>query len=352
MIGQAGVRRRNPLGFIGLAAAVWLGIGCLAPVFGQIGIGLTLDRSQNHDKYLQYEPVWAEVTLRNNTGNSLVFDAASPDNSLDIQVETSDGLRLDPRNKANLAAGLILGPGESRTLKVMLNSIYNLNEAGSYKVTASISHARLSNRYYSEPRTLRVVKGECVWSKDFGMPAENAGAAIAERKVSILLFSDGRNDAYAVQVEDSKNVYGLTRIGPRFVGNKPQCDIDAFSNIHTLMLIRPRLVEYRVFDCNLKQKQRRYIAVDGDMPVLRRDPDIGRVQVIGGRPAIEGKDYQIEDVTPQAETPAAKPAVPPATPPPSAATPLPSAAGAAKVGTGENPKLPLAPGRPENPESK
>ncbi len=332
---------RNLRRLCGVAAAAWLGIGFLAPVFGQIAVGVTLDRSQNRDKYLQYEPVWAEVSLRNNTGNSLVFDAASPDNRLEIQVETADGLRLDLRDKAvNLAGGLILGPGESRTLKVMLNSLYNLNNPGNYKVTASISHARLSNRYFSAPRVLQVVKGECVWSKDFGLPAENPTAPIAERKVSILLFPDGRNDTYALQVEDSKSVYGLVRLGPRFTGSKPQCDVDAFSNIHSLMLIRPRLMEYRVFDCNLKQKQHRYIAVDEDNPVLRRDPDIGRILVVGGRTAVEGKDYQLEDVTPPGETPAAKPVKPPASP---AKTPeAPAPAGGARGGAAERATAPIA----------
>ncbi len=307
-----------------LAVPLWLGLALLTPAFGQIGITMKLDRGEHHDKYLQYEPVWAEITLRNDTGNTLVFDATSAENRMGLDIETSEGVRLPQANKKfNPAANLILGAGESRTLKLMLNDLYNLNAVGSYKVTAKVGHARLPHVYYSDPpKALQVVKGSVVWTKTFGLPTADASAPIRSRQASILIFSDGRHDIYAVQTEDDKNVYGLVRLGPRFIGNKPQCDVDGFGNIHTLILIRPRLMEYRVFDGALKQKLHRYYAVESDMPSLRRDPDIGRISVSGGRPAVEGKDYQLADlkveeieifrpaVTPPTATPADQPAPP------------------------------------------
>jgi hypothetical protein len=39
---------------------------------------------------------------------------------------------------------------------------------------------------------------------------------------------------------------------------------------------------------------------DTSVPSLQRDPEIGRITVVGGRPAVEGVDYNVEE----ANTPA------------------------------------------------
>lgn len=274
-----------------VAVAAWLAFGLLVPAFGQVGIGLKVDRQ----KYLSYEPIQAEITLRNDTGNSLVFDENSKENRLVLAVEDSDGLRVQPRVQANVVSGLILGAGETRKLKFTLNSLYAMNRPGVYKVTAQIGHVRLSGMYEAAPVAVSVISGILVWSREFGLPSENAGDAIASRKVSLLIFPDGKRDLYAVQLEDDASVYGVIRLGPRFGGNRPQCEVDAFSNIHILHLIRPRLVEYRVLDCNFNSKVHRYYAVDASAPKLQRDPEIGQIMVAGGRLAVEGSDYTVEE---------------------------------------------------------
>jgi hypothetical protein len=55
-------------------------------------------------------------------------------------------------------------------------------------------------------------------------------------------------------------------------------------------------MDYRIYDCNLQLKQSRYLMVDLSIPNLQRDPDVGRVTVTGGRPAVEGTDFTREDV--------------------------------------------------------
>jgi hypothetical protein len=78
--------------------------------------------------------------------------------------------------------------------------------------------------------------------------------------------------------------------------NRPQCDVDAVSSIHTLLQIRPRLYQYRVFDYNLNLKQEQLIASAGQPPQLVRDTDLGTVSLGGGgRLAVRGVDYEVND---------------------------------------------------------
>ena len=277
--------------FLTVTVAAWLALGLCVPVFGQIGIGIKFDRP----KYLSYEPIQAEITLRNDTGNTLVFDENSKENRLNLTVEDSDGLRVQPRTKTNIIAGLILGSGETRKLRFTLNNLYGMNRPGTYQVTVQVGHVRLSGMYETGPVTVSVISGILVWNREFGLPADNTGDAIASRKVSLLVFPDGKRDLYALQLEDEESVYGVIRLGPCFGGNKPQCEVDAFSNIHVLHLIRPRLVEYRVLDSNFAPKVHRYYTVGETAPKLQRDPEIGQIMVAGGRLAVEGVDYTMEE---------------------------------------------------------
>ena len=306
--------RRTPPALRHVAVAVWLAAGFLTPVFGQIGIGLKLDRH----KYLSYEPIQAEITLRNDTGNTLVFDANSKENRLLLNVEDDHGLHIQPRTQTNVVAGLILGAGETRKLQFALNALFGMNRPGMYKVTAQVGHVRLSGMYEDGPVTVPVISGISVWSREFGLPVDNSGDPIALRKVSLLIFPDGKHDLYALQLEDEKSVYGVVRLGPRFGANRPQCEVDAFSNIHVLHLIRPRLVEYRVLDCNFNPKVHRYYTVNNASPKLQRDAEIGQIMVVGGELAVEGRDYTLADINQDdADIPATNhpPADPVAAPP-------------------------------------
>ena len=69
--------------------------------------------------------------------------------------------------------------------------------------------------------------------------------------------------------------------------------IDARSHFHFLTQTQPRLFSYWIFDPNGKIKKTAHYMVDPAFPIPRmiRDPDIGRVMVVGGVRAKEGVDY-------------------------------------------------------------
>ncbi len=260
----------------------------------QVGINLKTDRT----KYFRYEPVWAEVTLCNFTANPLAFGTDdAPAGHLRFTAESKDGLPLAPTDpKANPVAGLRLGAGETKTLKLKLSELFNVQKDGIYVVTAQVGHERLSQDYRSESVAISVNGGQVVWTREFGLPAPVSKQTIPSRRATLVVFPDGKHDQFALQVEDDRMVYGLVRIGARISGSPPQCDVDAFSSIHVLFMSRPRLADYRVYDWDLTLKQTKLFMMDASAPMLSRDPDVGRVMVSGGRLAIEGRDYTLDEL--------------------------------------------------------
>jgi len=267
-------------------------LGCLAFDAGaQLSISIRTDR----EKYLRYETVQVEVTLCNFTGNSLMFSHEEQTGYLRLYVESKEGGRLtayDP--KANLAEDLILGTGATKRLNLTLNNLYNIQKEGSYVVYAVIGHPRLQQDYRSASVLLEIIGGLTIWTRDIGLPDADPGSTIKTRQVSLLAFSEKKNDLYAIQVEDAELVYGIVRLGYKISGSTPQCEVDALSHIHVLFMGKPRLYDYRIYDYNLQLKLSKYYLIDRSIPMLQRDQELGRIMVAGGREAVEGVDYQKE----------------------------------------------------------
>ncbi|MFA4945880.1 MAG: hypothetical protein WC789_14430 [Lentisphaeria bacterium] len=271
--------------------ALCLLLAGLLPVRAQLLVQVKADRAD----YLPYEAVKLEITLRNNTGTPLIFAEDDPRAFLRFDVSSQKRqLVLALGNlPPNPAAGLILNAGEQKLLRVRLNEHFPLQEEDVYQVQVIAGHPRLDRVYASVPVSFKVNAGVTLWKTEFGVPAESLDAPVRRRQLSLLQFRDGPEGGLALLVEDDRRVYGVERLGPSISGFKPQCELDGNSNIHMLSLFRPRLVQYRVYDFNLRLLQERFLVpTEGSTPALVRDPEIGRVGVTGGRAAVEGRDFR------------------------------------------------------------
>ena len=270
----------------------WLCLGPV-PLFGQVGISL----STEFQKYLRYEPIVARVLLRNNSGNMLAFGDSIDGNGgyLRFSVVRGEELQEAPPfdNTLNPVADLILGAGETKQLEVTLNTLYDMQAEGTYNVTATIGHRRLRHDYRCESAAVQVRGGIVLWSQELGIPAGDTAESIQSRTAHLLLFNSDDGDMYCLQVEDEELVYGVVRLGPRISGAKPECDVDAISNVHVLCQIRSRLYAYRVYDYNIVRKESKYFRSKDTIPHLHRDPDVHRVMVVGGTRAVEGVDFKL-----------------------------------------------------------
>ena len=284
------------------ALALALGLLTTGGVWAQLGIQIKTDRPS----YFTFEPVYVTVTLRNNSGNPLVFSDQKPlSGFVNLKVTSADDRTVAPLCPApNLGMNLILGTGETKDLIVRLDSLFNLQRGGSYLVHALAGHDRLPDDYRSDPAQFVLQSGLPIWQKRLGAPAVGAKDPIAARQVCLLLMTERKTDQFALMIEDDNTVYGFKRLGARISGTKPMLDVDALSNIHVLWMSKPRLFEHRVYDRDLRLLQTKYYIADRAVPTLQRDPDIGRIMITGGRPATPGVDFKFDDTETDAGTPA------------------------------------------------
>lgn len=278
---------RHPKGPRALVA----GLALLSAVVAhaQLGIDLKTDRL----KYVTYEPIRVTVTLRNYSGNTLVFGLdPKTQGSLDFSVSRESTAPVRPLDEgASPVSGLVLGAGETKTLTLGVNTLYDMQEEGTYDIFAQIGHPQLENDFRSDAVSVEIRHGTTIWTRSVGKPGREQGRSIASRQVSLLLFHDKDGDVYCLRVEDGEFVYRVVRLGRRVIGSSPQCDVDAISSIHVLFPVRPRLYVHQVYDYDVKLKQERHYVLEGPVPRFHRDPDVGRIMVVGGRPAVRGVDF-------------------------------------------------------------
>jgi hypothetical protein len=279
-----------------IALLLWAGIAT-----AQVEVGLRLDRQ----RYIVFEPVNMEVTLKNTAGRALAFE-----NLGSIQVEMSDAEgRPVPEtgHTLDLGQGLILPSGGTKRVTVKLNSYFRLQKSGNYKAAVRVRHRLLRYDFVSENRQFVVREGQKVWESLVGVPSPIPNTPVETRRCSVLMFHDDSGDSYIFMVEDERRVYTVSRLGPRVRGVDPQCAVDALSRVHTLVQVAPRQFAYRIFDVHGKVLQQKAYVIEDSIPRLLTDPDVGRVMVAGGREAIPGVDYarRVDDPGPIAGPPTA-----------------------------------------------
>jgi len=247
----------------------------------------------NRVSYLKYEPVKVCINIKNTSGNVLFFgDEKTPIGKIKIIV-TKDGKEiLSERKTAKpIASNLSLRIGEEKQIIISLAQIYSIQKTGNYSIYVQVGHKRFRTDFRSKEVFFNIKEGLQIWSQMIGVPEPNSTNQIQTRKVSIQLYQGQKNDYYYLMIEDDKMVYNCTRLGTKIDTIKPQCEVDAISNIHILFQIRPRNHIYLIYDYNGKKKQELYYTnVGNSLPRLVRDPDLGQVKVAGGKKTVEGKD--------------------------------------------------------------
>jgi hypothetical protein len=269
----------------------WLALLFL-PMVAQAQIGLRL--KSDSQRYLRYEEITVSLLIRNYSGNTLVFNEKT--DRIFFTVNELSGRTAPIFDKtANPAAGLILGPGEAKELRIVINTIHDMQREGIYTITAYLNHSRLPRTHVSEPINVEVHEGTVVLERNIGLPAEKSTDVIKSIRLVLMLFHDVEEKIYCLRAEDDENIYATFRLGPAIAGDTPMIDIDSSSLVHVLIQSRPRLYSYLLFGFvgrNMKLRQQRYYAAENGPPYLSRQD--GFIRVKNGRPAIEGVDYDLK----------------------------------------------------------
>lgn len=279
---------KNFLHFFILTALLTL----LAPVLsGQVGMSIELNRTA----YMQFEPVYAKITFRNDTGKALLF-GKSPRLQGFLMLEiTGTGQRLVNKRKDKEISidGLVLGPGEIKSIIVPVNEYYDIDRIDNYKIHAYVAHSMLKREYRTPDTFFQVENGAPVWKRTVGIPDLYSQHRTNgdERTYEIRSLYEKRRRFYYLVVSDAKNVYGVVRIGHQMGYEKLQVEVDMLSRIHILVPLTPRVFHYLSFSIDGANVANTFWRTSSTIPQLYRNPRTGVVTRIGGVEAVRGRDF-------------------------------------------------------------
>ena len=162
-----------------------------------------------------------------------------------------------------------------------------------YKIHAYISHAMLPKEYKTPDRFFQVEHGAVIWKRTVGIPDiyNKSRLQSTERTYEVRTMYDKRRKYYYLVVSDSKNIYGVVRLGHQMGYEKLQIEVDMLSRIHILVPLTPRIFHYLSFSIDGANVNNTFWKTSNTIPQLYRNPKTGIVTRIGGVEAIRGRDF-------------------------------------------------------------
>jgi len=247
---------------------------------------------------MQYEPIFAQVKMRNYSGQPLVFgkdEKLQGELLFDIMLGTDTAIPAI-QGKRYALEGTILMPGETKEIVIPLGSLYSMNRLGAYRVHAYVKHAMLKDMFRSNECRFEVNPGVVVWSRKVGIPeivrtSEKIDNTIKDRTYSLRMMVENATKYYYLVIEDSNNIYAVLRIGREIGMERYKIEVDMLSRLHILMPISPKIFRYIVVNLNGKPEIDRYMKTTKTIPSLVYDPGTGQVIITGGAEALPGIDY-------------------------------------------------------------
>lgn len=271
------------------------------PSYAQLGLRLTMNRNV----YMRFEPVYACVTIKNDSGRALVF-GSDPRLQGFIYFEIRDrngNLVTKYPGRDISSTGLVLQAGEVRSIILPVNEYYDLTRPGDYSIHVRIAHNMLAHEFRSAGECIfQVTEGAVVWKNTVGVPEldeqgevdANTTKPAKERTYFVKELDDPPNRYYYLVVEDQNKIYGVTRIGNVFGVEKFQAEVDMLGRIHLLMPVAPRIFHYLSFSIDGMNTINTYWRTTDTIPTLIRDRTSGIVKRIGGIQAKAGVDFALE----------------------------------------------------------
>lgn len=269
-------------------------------VYAQLSVRIQLGQTN----YLEYDPVFIQVSVRNNSAHAVAFgNLAELKGGLKFEIRHENGKNrcylplIDPKTAPPLT-GIIIPPGATKEFTFDICDYYDVHRPGAYSIRAVVSHHLFRNEYISQLLFFNVVPGVNIWSTKFGVPELLGNKNIKTEKIEqrtyrIVSLYTGQIHVLNLIVEDENKIYANRRfaynLGAEF---KPQFVLDFLSRLHVLAPASNRVFAYYVFDHDGRLQNRRVVIKEDRKPVLVSDPKNGYVTLIGGRDAIPDQDYE------------------------------------------------------------
>ena len=277
----------------------------LAMLFIWVGVlpaDIVMNLEMSRSNYMLYEPVVAHLTMRNSSGQVLVFGSEAEFNG-HMEIELTDMHDRPVKGsgaKVNLR-GMILRPGVDHRIRVNLSKWIDLQKVGYYRIRVFIAHPMLKNEYQSNRCMFDISYGKVFWTRTFGVP-KLAGSSLSEnvqlRKYTLRGLQDKSEIFLFLFIEDDKLIYSFKHLGLMLGREKPSCELDTLNQLHILLPVTTKLFRYQVYDWNGELEVNKVYRTSDRAPLLFRDAQTGEVKIIGGEIAQEGLDYAEQKLLP------------------------------------------------------
>ncbi len=269
------------------------------PAAAQVSVELAL----NQYNYMQYEPVYARIRIRNFSGQPLVFgknEKLKGDLLLHI---THRGRLVKPIGQKEFSlVGTVLMPGQTQEFIFPIDRYYCMNFVGEYRVYAYVRHQMMKDTFRSHECVLEITKGVEIWRRTVGIPKVLTGRRklsempqeIDSRAFVLRVMTERASRYYYLLVEDPKRIYAVIRVGREIAMVPYSLNVDMLNRLHLIVPAAPRLFRYMVVNLDGKvEQQEMYMQENKVVPRLVRNKDTGEVTRVGGVAAMPGVDYAV-----------------------------------------------------------
>ena len=235
-----------------------------------------------NDTYMLYEPVRAEVTVKNVSGTSFVLGGPGGQSWLSFNLTNGDGSNVAPFNSGRInAESRVMKPGEELIQPVILNRGFSLSRRGNYVAKAQVYFPPLQ-RYLSTPvKRFNVDDGRVFWERTFKVPDSKGGGF---RKYQLLSYSqyDKSRIYLRLREEGIDRVLTTYALGRAIIHKQPQVTTDANNHLHVLYMGAPKMYVHAEIDINGKVLDRSVYKDPKDNPPRLVQSNTNDVRVTGG----------------------------------------------------------------------
>jgi hypothetical protein len=240
----------------------------------QVGVAISMQQNQ----FMAGEAAQFQCTITNHTGNNLILSNVGQLPWLEVNVIRSGGQPATQFQRAN-PGPIQIPAGQSVAKTIDVNSLYNIREAGTYRVSVVVRTDANENSYSSNSVLFHTINLRPDWSHKFSL-----SGAKDTREFRMMNFTNNKQTMIYVQVIDNKTGTPLRtlNLGKALLFRKPQAAIDKQQNMHVLYLASPEFFLYARID-----SQGRFLGRELYTPGAGGDPRLmtfadGSVKVSSG----------------------------------------------------------------------
>ena len=276
---------------------VFLLLTLLVTISSLCSAQLAMSLKMNRSHYLQYEKIYARVTIRNNSGHAVIFgDNKRLQGKLLFKIiDNKDMPASALSEKSYPMDGVILNAGQHKDFIVPITNFYNLKKCGTYRIYAYVEHNMFEDVYRSKDTTFEVNKGMVVWEHPVGIPEfmlAKKKSKIKKRTYKLISLLEGSKRSNYLSIEDKKRVYSVLFLCYALGEEQITHEVDYMSRLHMMIPMSPKVFVYLVVDVNGKIDEETVYKRTTTVPAIVRSPKSGKIYVTGGTHAKKKRDYR------------------------------------------------------------